>query len=233
MSDIFEHAEKSVSGLSEKMIAQLRTSLAENMEITPPRVPGNTAENRRKKSNSRILLLLGIISMISGGAAMIYEEGWGKWALFSGIGCVGVDLFLSHKKKSVKSSSGNVSVKTYTIPMARRYEVIRKLSEIAERICSDWKIQLNSTKETLRKAISDSDASENQKVKANYTLNVVNTISFSMDEWIPRFESADTPQSVRELIAEFGAYFTGRIEEACNKQCLAYTAAGNILKNQR
>lgn len=230
MADIFEHAEKSVSGLSEKMIAQFRTSLAENMGITPPRVPENTAENRRKKSNSRILLLLGIISMISGGTAMIYEEGWGKWALFSGIGCVGVDLLLSHKKKSVKSSSGNVSVKTDTIPMARRYEVIRKLSEIAERICSDWKIQLNSTKETLRKAISDSDALENQKVKANYTLNVVNTISFSMDEWIPRFESADTPQFVRELIAEFGAYFTGRIEEACKNQVAAYKKASQFLK---
>lgn len=230
MVDIFEPAEKLISGLSVEMIAQFRSSIVPVMENTPHRVSGDSAENGRKKSNSRTLLFLGIISMITGGAGIIYEEDWGKWTLFSGIGCIGLDLLLSHNKKSGESLSYNASAKTETLSMAKRYDVIRKLSKIAERICSDWKTMLNNIKETLLKRIADFDASEKQKVKANYTLYVVNTITYSMDDWIPKFESADNPQTMRELIGEFGVYFTGRIEEACSNQLSAYKKASQILK---
>ena len=54
-----------------------------------------------------------------------------------------------------------------------------------------------------------------------------------MTDWLPRFEATGDKSQMVDLISQYGAYFTGQIEEAYNKQSLAYTAAENILKDQR
>ena len=52
-----------------------------------------------------------------------------------------------------------------------------------------------------------------------------------MTKWIPLFESKESPKEIKQLMADFGVYVVGQIEDACRKQCENYESAKNALSS--
>lgn len=52
-----------------------------------------------------------------------------------------------------------------------------------------------------------------------------------MTNWIPLFESKESPQEIKQLIGDFRVYVVGQIEDACRKQCENYESAKNALSS--
>lgn len=227
MVDIFQKADESAKGLSADLIASLRDSLKEilNSVNTNPRSDIEVSSGVNGKTSNHTLAILGAAAILTGGIGWICAATWGKWVLFSGVAAVGMDTLSSIRREESKNS---VAPKC-TIPLSTRYEIVQEVSRISDNIADKWNAGIESIKESLLHGIDHVNASENEKVDANYKLYTTEQISYSLNAWIPRFESASDIKRLTEAVSEFGAYFTGLIEKACTKQCEAYKEAKRSL----
>ena len=233
MVDNFQTAKASIYDLSSEMIELLRASLNGVVFNLHKLKVEKSIEQNRSASRNKALSFVSIASLITGGIGVVCGATWAKWLLILGAGGVGIDYCISRKITSIGKNSSFGNTESQSIPLSERYKIIESLGTFSDAICENWNNKLDSIKESLLKSVADSDASEDNKVKANYELYVVNRINYSMTDWLPRFEAAGDKSHIVDLISQYGAYFTGQIEEAYNKQSLAYIAAENILKVQR
>lgn len=229
MADIFETKQNSVKELSNDLIALLRTSLKglvselQKNNSTTPNV-GSISTKRNKA-----LAIIGVGAIVVGGIGLICETAWAKWLLLAGGGSVGVDYFVLRPKTSTNKENVSTSIQQDILPLSMRYNVIKQLTTISDKICSKWDSRLNETKDSLLEYVANSSISDDNKVKVNYNLYVINKISYSLDNWISRFENAEKFALMKELISEYAVYFTGQIEDACRKQVSAYRSAQSSL----
>lgn len=233
MDDIFKTARASIDELSSDMMGLLRTSLSDVVRNLHKLKANESNEQNRSVSRNKALSFVSIASLVTGGIGVICDIAWAKWLLILGVGGVGIDYCIYRKKNFIGKNSSFENTKSHSIPLSERYKIIESLRALSDAICENWNNKLDSIKESLLKSVADSDAPEDNKVKANYELYVINRIDYSMTDWLPRFEAAGDKSHIVDLISQYGAYFVGQIEEAYNKQSLAYIAAENILKDQR
>lgn len=226
MADIFESTQNSVKEFSNELIASLRASLKEVVSDLRKIDTASLREIDTPSKRNKTLAIIGVGAILVGGIGLICEAAWAKWLLLAGGGSVGVDYFVLRPNASNhKSNASSDSIQEENIPMSMRYNVVKKLTVISDKICSRWDVHLNEVKDSLLEYVGNSDISDDRKVKVNYNLYVVNKISYSLDNWIPRFEGASNSKLMKETISEYGVYLTGQIEEACKKQIISYKKA--------
>lgn len=231
MNAKLENVKESALALSKELIAETRKYLIETVNG----VVGEQGEVPIQKiSNAnagQTLSVLGVSSAVVGGIGWICTSAiWPKWLLLAGLATLGVDFIsLRWDKKEISSANGNHQVSF--VPLKIRYEIVDKLSNLCTQIAQEWNEKLSNWKETLLNDIGSSNSSEKQKSKASYKLFYCQNIELSMTEWIPLFESKESPEEIKQLIAKFGVYVVAQIEDACRKQCEIYERAENALSN--
>lgn len=228
MADIFETTQNSVKEFSDELIVLLRKSIKEILLDLRRNDNSALKEKRIPSKRNKTLATIGVGAIAVGGIGLVFEAAWAKWILLAGCGGVGIDYFVLRPKSSQHKENHSASVQNENLPMSVRYNVIKRLTIISDRICSMWGNRLNEIKDSLLEHVENSSISDDNKVKVNYSLYVVNKISYSLDNWVSRFEEAENFGFMKELISEYAVYFTGQIEDAFGKQMSAYRNAQSV-----
>lgn len=221
MNAKLENAKDSVLTLSKELIAETRKYLID----TANGILSEQGEVSVQKTHNQPLGVIGVSSAVVGGIGWICtSDVWPKWLFFAGLAALGVDFICLHRdKKEILNTDKNHQ--TSIVPLKVRYEIVDKLSNLCSHINQKWDEKLSNWKETLLNDISTSDSSDEQKSNASFKLFYCQNIELSMTKWIPLFESKESPKEIKQLIADFGVYVVGQIEDACRKQCEIYESA--------
>ncbi len=232
METNIQEAAHAIKSLSAELISSVRGSLKDLNSSVNKRVTNSEPIHRTESVTSdHILAWIGAAAFVTGGIAWSCAAAWGKWVLFSGVAAASVD-YLSTPNTKTPQTSFRPSVSIHqTLPLSKRYEIVQKLSQISESIEKRWYEKANSLKEGLLEFVDSSVSDEKNAVDAKYKLYAVEQISHNMDEWLQKFESAEKLSDIHDLIVAYGVYFVGQIEDACQKQLLAYTQVGDLLKS--
>ncbi|EEO47853.1 hypothetical protein BSEG_03994 [Phocaeicola dorei 5_1_36/D4] len=225
MNTKLENAKDSVLALSKELIAETRKCLIDKADGIVSEQGEVFVQKTHNVNAYQPLGVIGVSSVVVGGIGWICtSDVWPKWLFFAGLAALGVDFICLHRdKKEILNTDKNHQ--TSIVPLKVRYEIIDELSNLCGQINQKWDEKLSNWKETLLNDISFSNLSDEQKSNASFQLFHCQNIELSMTKWIPLFESKESPEQIKQLIAKFGVYVVEQIEDACRKQCKNYESA--------
>lgn len=232
MKTQLENAISLSTAKSKEMIGEVRTRLSGiASQIASRPHPATTPAPGKQKAGraTRGLAITGTAAAVFGGVGWIFTPlAWPKWVLLGGVALLAADLFTTKNNITSRNYPGDPAPQTAGLKSGERYAVLNDVTSLCNSLDAGWTAFVEKQRDMLTTLAGSSPLNEDDKTKIRYKLLQVYPLGISMSEWISKFETADTFDSMKKVLTEFASYAVGCIEEASKKQCAVYADAENV-----